>query len=93
MGIVNTIFIMTTNYIGKIDAGVKTRSLLLNCNAAPAADYLPFAQDALTKFGGHPISDDKLLPILAQRKGCVRDIAEDMQRIASKQRERLEVNQ
>jgi DNA polymerase III delta prime subunit len=86
MGIVNTIFIMTTNYIGRIDAGVQTRSLRVNCNAAPAAAYLPFAQNALVKFGGHTISDDKLLPIVAHCKGCVRDISEHMQRIALRQR-------
>jgi DNA polymerase III delta prime subunit len=84
MGIPNTIFILTTNYIGKIDAGVQNRSWRVNCNAGPAQDYLPFARQVLDECGGNPVSDDKLLPIIEQCKGSVRELAESMQRIAAR---------
>lgn len=81
-----TIFIMTTNHIGRIDAGVQNRSVRVNCNAAHPSAYLPFAQDALVKFGGRALADDKLLPIIETCKGSVREIAEQMQRIAARQK-------
>lgn len=85
-GIPNTIFIMTTNFIGEVDDGVKNRSVRVNCNAAPPAAYLPFAQDALIKFGGRALSDDKLLPIIERCRGSVREITEYMQTVALRQR-------
>ena len=84
-GIPNTIFIMTTNHIGRIDAGVQNRSVRVNCNAAHPSAYLPFAQDALVKFGGRALADDKLLPIIERCKGSVREITEQMQNIAARQ--------
>lgn len=84
-GRVQTIFIMTTNHIGRIDAGVLNRSVRVNCNAAHPSAYLPFAQDALVKFGGRAVADDKMLPIIERCKGSVREITEQMQNIAARQ--------
>lgn len=86
MGRTNTIFIMTTNFIGKIDDGVQNRSVRVNCNAGEAEEYLPFAQKALAEFGGQPVADEKLLPIIAQCKGSLRELADYMQTVAARQR-------
>jgi DNA polymerase III delta prime subunit len=88
MGIPDTIFIMTTNFVYKVDAGVQTRCVRVNCNAAAAHDYLPFARQTLMDCGANLVSDDKLLPVIQHCKGCVRDIAEAMQRIAAVQKAR-----
>lgn len=88
MGIPETIFIMTTNFVHKVDAGVQTRCVRINCNAAAAHDYLPFARQTLIDCGANPVSDDKLLPVIQHCNGCVRDIAEAMQRIAAVQEAR-----
>ena len=86
MGRTNTIFIMTTNFIHKVDAGVQNRSVRVNCNAAQASAYLPLAQSALVKFGGRAIDDQKLLPIIESCKGSVRELAQNMQTLASRQK-------
>lgn len=86
MGRTNTIFIMTTNFIGKVNAGVLNRSVRVNCNAAQASAYLPLAQSALVKFGGRAIDDQKLLPIIESCKGSVRELAQNMQTLASRQK-------
>ncbi len=91
MGIVETIFILTTNHIGKIDAGVKNRCVLVNCNAGPAQDYLPIARQVLAECGAKPVADDKLLPIIERCNGSVREIAEQMQRIAAIQQARARI--
>lgn len=91
MGIVETIFILTTNHIGKIDAGVKNRCVLVNCNVGPAQDYLPIAKQMLDQCGAKPVADDKLLPIIERCNGSVREIAEQMQRIAAIQQARARI--
>jgi replication-associated recombination protein RarA len=85
-GRLQTIFILTTNHIGRIDAGVLNRSVRVNCNAAHPSAYLPFAQDALVKFGGRALADDKLVPIIERCNGSVREITEQMQNIAARQK-------
>jgi DNA polymerase III delta prime subunit len=88
MGIPQTIFILTTNHIGKIDAGVQNRCVKVNCNAGSAQDYLPIAKQVLSDCAANPVADDKLLPIIARCNGSVREIAEQMQRIAAIQKAR-----
>ena len=88
MGLPGTIFILTTNHIRQIDVGVQNRSIRINCNAAPASDYLPVAKTVLNNCGALPISDEKLLPIIAHCKGSVREIADQMERLAAIQKAR-----
>jgi DNA polymerase III delta prime subunit len=85
MNVPNTIFIMTTNHISKIDAGVQNRSERINFNAAPAAEWLPLARQVLEDCGAHAVSDSVLLPIIDGCKGSVRELVSDMQKIASAQ--------
>jgi DNA polymerase III delta prime subunit len=81
MNIPNTIFVMTTNHISRIDAGVKNRCERINCNAAAATDWLPFAHQAIARFGGAPVDDIKLLPVIESCQGSVREIVSSLQRI------------
>lgn len=88
MDISKTIFILTTNNLNRIDAGVRNRCIKVDCNAAQAQDYLPVAKRILHACGALPISDDKLLPIIANCKGSVREITEFMQKLAAMQKAR-----
>ena len=83
MGIPQTIFIMTTNHISEIDAGVQNRCVRINFNAAQASEWLPFARRVLNDCDAGEISDDKLIPVIDSCKGSAREIAEAMQRIAA----------
>ena len=86
MGLPQTIFILVTNHVGRIDAGVQNRSVRVNCNAAPASDYLPIAKHVLTSCGVNPISDDMLMPIVERCNGSVRNIVDYMERVAGYQK-------
>lgn len=88
MGFPDTIFVLTTNHIERIDKGVQNRSIRVNCNAAAASDYLPLAKKVLVEYGATSISDDKLLPIIERCKGSVREIVDYMERIAAMQKTR-----
>jgi len=88
MNMPQTIFIMTTNNISDIDAGVLNRSERINCNAAQSQDWLPFSRRVLIDSGGTVIADTVLLPIIDSCNGSAREIASAMQRLASAQRAR-----
>ncbi len=85
MNMAQTIFILTTNHIGRVDRGVLNRSVRINFNAAPATEWLPFARRVINDSGGRPVADDLLLPIIESCNGSVREIVEVMQRIAVEQ--------
>lgn len=80
-----TIFIMTTNNISRIDAGVCNRSERVNFNAAPPIEWLPFARRVLNECGATYISDEKLLTVIDACNGSAREIASAMQKIAIQQ--------
>jgi DNA polymerase III delta prime subunit len=86
MSIPSTVYILTTNYVGKVDNGVQNRSVRINCNAGPAADYLPFARQAIVELGGQLVDDAKLLPIIERCNGSLRDITDALQSVVLRQR-------
>jgi len=69
-----TIFIMTTNYIEEIEGGVKSRSHLVEFNAAPADKWLPLVKRIIADQNRVCPPDAHLLPVIAACKGVVRDI-------------------
>jgi replication-associated recombination protein RarA len=69
-----TIFIMTTNNISKIDKGVINRSILVDCNAAPDTDWLVRTKQMLADFGLQIDDDELLLDIIRPCNGAARDI-------------------
>jgi replication-associated recombination protein RarA len=91
MNMTQTIFIMTTNNISNIDAGVLNRSERVNCNAAPLQDWLPLARRVLIDSGGAVVGDALLLPIIDRCKGSAREIVSAMQKVASAQRARAAI--
>jgi len=75
MGYPNSIFILTTNHLNKIEASSKSRCHLIECNAAPDSNWLPVVKNILAMEGvGSIYSDDALLRVIAACNGCARDI-------------------
>ncbi len=70
----SSVFIMTTNYIGKIDAGIKSRSHLIHMDAAQPADWLPVMQRVIAAYGVTAPPAGTLLPIIQSCNGNARDI-------------------
>ena len=79
----NTVFILTTNHIEKIEQGVKNRCHIIEFNAAPAESWLPLAKRVLTDMSVS-VDDEKLLAVLAACKGSARDILTGVVRVGLK---------
>ena len=69
-----TIFIMTTNDLNRIDRGVINRSVLIDCNAAPVKAWLPKVRQVLSVYGIIVEDDEILLDIIRPCNGSARDI-------------------
>ncbi len=78
----HTVFIMTTNYIEKIDAGVKSRSYLIQMDAAAPAAWLPIVRRVIAASGAAVPPDSSLLPIIASCNGNARDMVSAAVRVA-----------
>ncbi len=70
----NSVFIMTTNYINNIDAGIKSRSYLIQMDAAQPADWLPVVHRVISASGAPMPPDSTLLPLIQSCHGNARDI-------------------
>ena len=73
---------MTTNYITKVDAGIKSRSYLVQMDAAVPDDWLPLARRVITTAGVPVPPDSALLPVIASCNGNARDIVSAAVRVA-----------
>lgn len=78
------IFILTTNNLSKIEKGVKSRSHLLDFNAAPPASWLPLFKRILVDENCPAPPDATLLPLIAPHNGCARDIVSEAYMLASR---------
>jgi replication-associated recombination protein RarA len=81
----HTVFIMTTNYIEKVDAGIKSRSYLIQMDAAASADWLPVVTRVIQASGGSIPPDASLLPIIKGCDGNAREIISSAVRVALEQ--------
>lgn len=80
----DTVFIMTTNDITKIEGGVKNRSYLVEFNAAPAVKWLPLFKRVLCDQNVSPPDDHVILPVIEKCNGSARDIVTSALRLARK---------
>ena len=69
-----SIFIMTTNYLERIDRGVINRSVLVDFNAAPANEWLFRVRQILSEYEVAIEDDQVLLDIIRPCHGSARDI-------------------
>lgn len=78
----HTVFIMTTNYIEKVDAGIKSRSYLIQMDAAQPSAWLPVMHRVISAYGAAIPPDSTLMPIIASCNGNARDIVSAAVRVA-----------
>jgi DNA polymerase III gamma/tau subunit len=72
----NCVFILTTNNLNAVEAGVRRRCHCITFNAAPATEWLSFGRRFLADAGIGGISDDQLAAVIETGKGSARDIAD-----------------
>jgi len=80
----NTVFVLTTNHIDKIDKGIINRCHEIDFNAAPPESWLPLANRMLGDMGVHDVCQDALLEVIATGKGAARDILTSVVQIGIK---------
>lgn len=82
----NSIFILTTNYIHKLETGVNNRCHRVEFNAAPPDAWLPLFKRVLADQNAVVPNDSAILPIIAGCNGSARDIVTAAFLLASRQK-------
>ncbi len=77
-----SVFIMTTNYITKVDAGIKSRSYLIQMDAAAPGDWLSLVRRVIKAAGIALPPDSTLLPVIDSCNGNARDVVSAAVRVA-----------
>jgi DNA polymerase III delta prime subunit len=87
-GAKNSIFILTTNNLGKVDDGVIDRCKLVEFNAAKSVDWLPTVNKILADYGVTGIKDELLLDMIEPCEGSARDILDATRTLIAKRLKR-----
>ena len=74
------IFILTTNYIAKLDRGLLDRCVLVEMNAAQSEQLLPLAHRIAAE-QGITVADEELLPTIKAANGSFRNITHNVERL------------
>ncbi len=84
IGAKNSIFVITTNNLAKIEAGVISRSTLVEFNAATSTDWLPKLRQILADYGIASFNDNTLIQIIEPCEGDARRILPAIKKLISK---------
>lgn len=87
-GAKNSIFIMTTNYLGKVDEGVTNRCKLVEFNAATDADWVPKVRGILADYGIADVDKKMLLTMIKPCEGSARNILDATRMLIAKRLKR-----
>ncbi len=82
----NTIFILTTNYLSKVEIGVQNRCHRIAFNPAPADAWLPLFKRVLTDLKAAIPPDSILLPVIDGCNGSARNVVSAAFQFANTQR-------
>ena len=74
----NVVFIMTTNHLDKIDPGIQNRSVLVDMNQPPLANWRPLLRRIYTQANLTPPSDATLDQVVQAGRGSARTIFNDV---------------
>lgn len=74
MNMPSCVFVLTTNNLGKISAGVRDRCHCISFNAANPARWLPICRSILSDQGIAGISDQALISVIQAGNGSARNI-------------------
>ncbi len=80
----NVIFIMTTNNLDQIDGGIQNRSIVIDMNLPPAANWLPILRRVYTNAHLTPPPDTALEQVVKAGRGSARAIFTDVVTQANK---------
>jgi DNA polymerase III delta prime subunit len=83
-GAKNSIFVMTTNNLSKVDGGVINRCKLVEFNAAKSLDWFPKVRGILADYGVTGIDDALILSIIEPCEGSARDILDATRTLIAK---------
>ena len=70
----DVVYILTTNHLTKVEAGVQNRCHLIEMNAAHPNDWLPICNQVIAACGGDVVPDAVLLPMIQSCNGSAREI-------------------
>lgn len=87
-GAKNSIFILTTNNLSKVDGGVINRCKLVEFNAAKSEDWLPTVNKILADYGISDIKDELLIDMIEPCEGSARDILDATRTLIAKRLKR-----
>ncbi len=85
----NVVCVLTTNYLDKIDEGVKSRCELINFNAAEPADYIWRMKRILVENQLPMLSDNVLMRIVKKSNGDWRSINALLLRASNKAKAKI----
>jgi hypothetical protein len=88
MNTTQSIFILTTNHIDKIERGVINRSIRVDMCGASARKWLLYVKDILSKNNIEGVSDADLLKLIESCNGSARDIMDSLSTIFARKLER-----
>lgn len=74
----NVVFIMTTNNLDKIDDGIENRSVVIDMNVPPVANWRPILRRIYTNANLTPPADAVLDQVVAAGRGSARTIFTDV---------------
>ena len=80
----HVVFIMTSNHLNKIDAGIINRSIVLDMNAAPTDVWVNKIQTDLATIGVNSISDSAIQGIVNAGRGSCRTILTDISAVIAR---------
>jgi DNA polymerase III gamma/tau subunit len=84
MNTTQSIFILTTNHIDKIERGVVNRSIRVDMCGASADKWLPYVRNILKENDIDGVSDADLLTLIESCNGSARDIMDSLSTIFAK---------
>lgn len=70
----DVVYILTTNHLTKVEAGVQNRCHLIEMNAAQPTDWLPICNKVIAACGADPVPYSVLLPMIQSCNGSAREI-------------------
>ncbi len=92
MNRISVVFIMTTNHLNQVDAGVQNRSVLIDMNVPPAAHWRPILRRIYTQSGLVPPADATLDQVVEAGRGSARSIFSDVVMSANQARKAGQCN-
>jgi replication-associated recombination protein RarA len=84
MNFKHVVFIMTSNHLNKIDAGVINRSIVLDMNAAPTSIWVSKIQTDLASLGISNITSAAIEGVVNAGKGSCRTILTDISAVIAR---------